>query len=415
MITGNQEATDGQAATVSAIDGPTRSAPGRPPRRRRSRWPMRIAIALAALVAVALLVRSARKLPIPVDVALVERGMVRDEISSSNAGEVMAERRATVRAELAGRVLAVKHRRGDRVKKGEVVIALAAAELDARLGQAQATLEAQRAQLAQAEAHAEAALRAAEREKRLADRGAETAKVAEDAAAQAREADAAARVARGQLDESQAALQVAHVARAHAELTAPFDGLLADVTVDPGDETQIGAVVFELVDDSRLHVEATIDEADIGRVKAGQPATLRLDALPDHPLPGVVSKLDPTVRKDEKGARTLRLEIEVADLALAVAAGVRPGMSANVDVRVAEKQDVLSLPTNVIVGRGTKRSVYLVKGGVACVQPIQIGMSSWERTEVSSGVSQGDRVVANLNAKGLTDGAPVVLAVEHAR
>ncbi len=42
-------------------------------------------------------------------------------------------------------------------------------------------------------------------------------------------------------------------------------------------------------------------------------------------------------------------------------------------------------------------------------------MSSWERTEVSSGVSQGDRVVANLNAKGLTDGAPVVLAVEHAR
>ncbi len=288
-------------------------------------------------MAVALLVRGARKLPIPVDVALVERGMVRDEISSSNAGEVMAERRATVRAELAGRVLAVKHRRGDRVKKGEVVIALAAAELDARLGQAQATLEAQRAQLAQAEAHAEAALRAAEREKRLADRGAETAKVAEDAAAQAREADAAARVARGQLDESQAALQVAHVARAHAELTAPFDGLLADVTVDPGDETQIGAVVFELVDDSRLHVEATIDEADIGRVKAGQPATLRLDALPDHPLPGVVSKLDPTVRKDEKGARTLRLEIEVADLALAVAAGVRPGMSANVDVRVAEK------------------------------------------------------------------------------
>jgi len=173
--------------------------------------------------------------------------------------------------------------------------------------------------------------------------------------------------------------------------------------------------VFELVDDARLHVEATIDEADIGRVKVGQPATLRLDALPDHPIAGVVSKLDPTVRKDEKGARTLRIEVEVADLARAVVAGVRPGMSANVDVRVAEKQDVLSLPTNVIIGRGTKRSVYLIDQGVARERSIQIGMSSWERTEVASGLAAGDRVVANLNAKGLADGVAVLPAAERAR
>ena len=79
----------------------------------------------------------------------------------------------------------------------------------------------------------------------------------------------------------------------------------------------------------------------------------------------------------------------------------------NVDVRVAEKQDVLSLPTNVIIGRGTKRSVYLIDQGVARERPIQIGMSSWERTEIAS--------VANLNAKGLADGVPVLPAGERAR
>jgi HlyD family secretion protein len=376
---------------------------------------MRIAVLLALLVAIGLVVRGARKKPLAVEVAAVERGMVRDEISSSAAGEVMAERKATVRAELSGRVLAVRHRRGERVRRGEVVVALDAADLEARSKQAQATLAAQRAQLAQAEAHAEAALRTAERERRLAEHGAETAKAAEDAAAQAREAAAAVGVARGQLGQSEAALQVAQVARSHAELTAAFDGLLADVFVDPGDEVQLGANVFELVDDARLHVEATIDEADIGRVKAGQPATLRLDALPDHPIAGVLSKLDPTVRKDEKGARTLRIEVEVADLARAVAAGVRPGMSANVDVRVAEKQDVLSLPTNVIIGRGTKRSVFLIDQGMARERSIQIGMSSWERTEIASGLAAGDRVVANLNAKGLADGVPVLPAGERAR
>ncbi len=407
--------TEIEAPKVSPIDPSPRAAPGRSLRKRRSPWPMRLALLLALLLAVGFVIRGSRKKPLAVEAAAVERGMVRDEISSSAAGEVMAERKATVRAELSGRVLAVRHRRGERVKRGEVVVALDAADLEARSKQAQATLAAQRAQLAQAEAHAEAALRTAERERRLAEHGAETAKVAEDASAQARESAAAVEVARGQLGQSEAALQVAQVARSHAELTAAFDGLLADVFVDPGDEVQIGANVFELVDDARLHVEATIDEADIGRVKVGQPATLRLDALPDHPIAGVVSKLDPTVRKDEKGARTLRIEVEVADLARAVVAGVRPGMSANVDVRVAEKQDVLSLPTNVIIGRGTKRSVYLIDQGVARERSIQIGMSSWERTEVASGLAAGDRVVANLNAKGLADGVAVLPAAERAR
>jgi HlyD family secretion protein len=184
------------------------------------------------------------------------------------------------------------------------------------------------------------------------------------------------------------------------------------VFVDPGDELQPGADVFELIDDSRLHVEATLDEADIGRARVGQPASLRLDALPGRPIAGVVSKLDPTVRKDEKGARTLRIEVEVSDLPKAVSAGVRPGMSANVDVTVAEKQNVLSLPTNVIIGRGTKRSVYLIENGIVHERPIQVGIASWERTEITGGLRDGDRVAANLNAKGLADGVPVLTAAE---
>jgi HlyD family secretion protein len=333
---------------------------------------------------------------------------VRDEISSSTAGEVMPEKSATVRAEIVGRVLEVKHRRGERVKSGDVVVALDAGDLDARLQQSQAMLAARRASLAQADARAEVAKRNAETERRLADKGAMAARAAEDAEAQAREADAAVRAARADLDNAQAALAVAKVARSHSLLTAPFDGLLADVLVDPGDELSPGAVVFDLVDDSRLHVEATLDEADIGRVKVGQRASLRLDALPGRPIAGAVSKLDPTVRRDEKGARTLRIEVEVSDLREAIAAGVRPGMSANVDVTVAEKHDVLSLPTNVIVGRGTKRSVFLVDNGVARERAIQVGIASWERTEIVAGLQQGDRVVATLNAKGLADGVPVV-------
>lgn len=376
-------------------------------RRRRSPWPMRIVLLLLVAIGGVFLARAAKRKPLIVDTATVERGTVKDEISSSTAGEVMAERKATVRAELSVRVLAVQHKRGERVKAADVVAKLDTADLDAKVKQAQATLEAQRAQVMQAEAHAEAAKRTADKDARLVERGAASSRLAEDSASMAREAEAALRAARSGIEQNQAALQAAKVARSHAILTAPFDGLLADVFVDPGEQAQPGMALFEIVDDSRLRVEATIDEADIGRVKVGQPAALRLDALPGHPIAGAVSKLDPTVRTDPKGARTLRIEADIADLAAARAKGVRPGMSANVDVVVAEKQNVLSLPTNVIIGRGTKRSVFVIEEGVARDRAIQVGISSWERTEIVSGLREGDRVVATLNEKSLVDGAPV--------
>ena len=398
-----------QEAPASPSSGDATKAAGakRTPRKRRSPWLVRIGVILALVACGLVLAWRMRKKPVSVETTTVDRGAVIDEISSSSAGEVVAVRDVMVRAEIMGRVLAVRHKRGERVKAGDIVVALDAADLSASLDQAEATLDTRRAQLGQSEVHAEAQANSARRAQRLADHGAETTQAADDATALTREAKAATKAARAQVDQSKAALRGARVARSHTALSAPFDGFLADVFVNSGDEVQIGTNIFQVVDDSELHVEANIDEADIARVKIGQPAALRLDALPDHPVAGLVSKLDPTVRKDEKGARTLRIEVSVTNLALAVAAGVRPGMSANVDVQVAEKLKVLSLPTNVIIGRGTKRSVYVIVGGIARARSIETGLSSWERTEIVSGVNAGDLVVATLNVQGLMDGIPV--------
>src|SRR5262245_51671422 len=406
----SQHPLEPHPANVSPIDSRRPPATGSS-RRRRSPWLRRAIIAAVVVGVLVLLFRAVtNRPPLEVEVVKATRGTVTDEISSASAGEVLAERDATVRADLSGRVLAVKHRRGDRVKKGETVVAVDSADLEARVKQAQATVEAQRAQVAQADAHADAGRKTAQRSRSLAERGAETEQMADDAEARSREADAAARAAHAQLDQSVAALQVARVARSHAELTAPFDGLLVDITVDPGDELTMSGAVFQIVDDSRLRVEAPIDEADIGKVKVGQPATLRLDALPDQPIPGVVARMDPTVRKDEKGARTLKLEVEVANLEDAVKKGLRSGMSANVDIRVAEKQDLISLPSNVIVGRGTRRTVYVVENGVAKEHVAQVGLSSWERSEIVSGVTEGQEVISSLNTKGLAEGVAVTTA-----
>jgi HlyD family secretion protein len=202
-------------------------------------------------------------------------------------------------------------------------------------------------------------------------------------------------------------VRVARVARGKAEIDAPFDGVITDLKLDPGEELSPGAPVFEIIDDGKLYVEASIDEADVGRVRTGQPATLTLDALPGKTIPSRVSRIGPAVRKDLKGARTLPIDVDVVDPKGAMAVGLKSGMSADVEIIVAEKPDVASLPTNVIIGRGAKRNVYKVVDGFARLTPVEVGLSNWDRTEVASGLSVGDEVVATLNFKELEDGVPV--------
>src|SRR5690349_21570105 len=111
----SQHPLETQPANVKPIDS-KRPAPAMASRRRKSKWPQRAIIAAVLLLGIFVgLPRLMKRPPIEVETVKAARGTVTDEISSASAGEVMAERDAQVRAELSGRVLAVKHRRGDRV------------------------------------------------------------------------------------------------------------------------------------------------------------------------------------------------------------------------------------------------------------------------------------------------------------
>jgi HlyD family secretion protein len=377
-------------------------------RRQRRRQIVGWVIAAALMAAAVVLVpRALKKKPLLVKSVKVERTLVRDVVASSTAGEVVPARKATVRAELGARVIGKKHERGDRVKRGEPVIVLDAADLEARVAQASATVAANAAQVAQAQARVVAMRRTAERAKNLAARGAGTAQLSEDTEASLHEAEEAAKAAEGMRAQAEAALRVARVSRGKAEIDAPFDGVLVELKLDPGEELSPGAPVFEIIDDTKLYVEASVDEADVSRVRSGQPATLTLDALPGQTIAAVVSRIGPAVRKDLKGARTLPIDVDVKDAKAAMAVGLKSGMSADVEIIVAEKPDVPSLPTNVIIGRGAKRNVYKIVDGHAKLTAIEVGLSNWDRTEILSGVAVGDEVVATLNMKELEDGAAV--------
>jgi hypothetical protein len=81
---------------------------------------------------------------------------------------------------------------------------------------------------------------------------------------------------------------------------------------------------------------------------------------------------------------------------------------------ISAKEDVLYVPTHAVIGRGVERQVYLVEGGRARLQAFRPGLTSWERTEVLEGLSEGAEVISSLNVKGLADGVKVAATAGEA-
>jgi HlyD family secretion protein len=127
--------------------------------------------------------------------------------------------------------------------------------------------------------------------------------------------------------QAEAALDLARLNREHAELHAPFDGVVATVNIDPGDPSATGSEpAIKVVDVSTLHVDAQISDIDIGKVQIGQAAEIHVDALPEQVFKGKVSYVAPTATTVGT-IRTYLVRVSIDNQS-----GLRAGMSARVDL-----------------------------------------------------------------------------------
>jgi HlyD family secretion protein len=127
--------------------------------------------------------------------------------------------------------------------------------------------------------------------------------------------------------QAEAALELARLNREHAELHAPFDGVVAAVNIDPGDPSATGSEpAIKVVDVSTLHVDAQISDIDIGKVQIGQAAEIHVDALPEQVFKGKVSYVAPTATTVGT-IRTYLVRVSIDNQS-----GLRAGMSARVDL-----------------------------------------------------------------------------------
>ncbi|MFO0727376.1 MAG: efflux RND transporter periplasmic adaptor subunit [Myxococcota bacterium] len=376
--------------------------------RRRVWW----ALVVVVLIALAAAYAAREKPPLEVDTLTVARGEVREIIASAAAGEVMPGRRVTVRSEIAGTVVKVQKRRGDRVQGHELVVAFRADELSARLDQAKANKDTADVATQAALTRMEAAKRAKDRAEKLSAGGAISPADLERLDTELRSAEHALDQAKAAARQAVAALRLSDITLDRTEVFAPYSGVIQEVFAEMGVQVAPGAALFDLIDDSDLYVEVPVDEGDAGRIAVNQKVRLEIDPARGINVEGRVRFIPPAVGKSSGGAldpaaalkkdRYLYVEVEPE-----TKDALRIGASVNAEFLVSAKADVVYVPTHAVIGRGVERQVYAVQGGKAVTLKFTAGLTAWDRTEVLRGLEPGTVVIASLNAKGLAEGVKV--------
>jgi HlyD family secretion protein len=371
------------------------------------RWLRRLAILALAIGAIAVLrVTYFRAAPVPVTVVGAARGTVESLVANNKAGSITARRRASIGPEIGGRVARVAVREGARVRRGDVLLVLA--DADART---QVDLQAQAVAAARwtaRQACDEAALAARElsRARELA-RDQLVSRQSLDAAESRRDTSAAAcESATAQVGYADAAVDVARTSLGKTIVRAPFDGVVSKVDVEVGEwltPAPAGMVlpgVIEIIDTQSIYVRAPLDETDLARVRVGLPVRITLDAFPGRAFAGRLTYVSAYVSEVEQQNRTFDVEAEFDDVAFA--RSLPPGTSADVEIILGRRDDVIRVPTSAVLQGGR---VLVLREETLVSVPIKTGLSNWEYSEVTEGLTAGERVVVSLDRVEVREGA----------
>jgi HlyD family secretion protein len=396
---------------------------------RRSLW-----IAGAALVAVLAAYRFAaaeRGPALVYDTVTVDRGSVVARVTAS--GTLSALVTVQVGSQVSGRIRKLYVDFNSPVRKGELLAKIDPRLFQADVEQARADDSTARANLAKAKAQAEEASLQYQRSKALAATRILDQSDLDTARANADAAEAAVQAAAAAVEQAKAALDKAEVNLAYTDIVSPTDGIVIARNVDVGQTVaaslQAPTLFLVAQDLRRMQVDTSVAEADIGRVRAGMPASFTVDAYPGTTFQGVVREVR-NAPQTVQNVVTYDAVIDVANPDLRL----KPGMTANVSFVYARRDDVLRVRNAALrfhpgaklvaemegtspgphpatgaaapAGSGPgKHTVWLLAGERAHPVPIRTGVSDGTFSEVASGSLQaGERLVTDARSPSASTG-----------
>ena len=305
------------------------------------------------------------------------------------SGPLVAPNTAVLRAKASGTLLQLSVAEGDRVKAGQVLGRIDLSELDSRIAERNANLEAARATLLQAErSHASNERLAAQNF--ISGAALDTSRATLD-------------TARAALGASQAALTTTRLGLRDAALTAPIAGIVAKRHALPGERVSVEQNLLTLVDLSRLELAASVGTHEVARLAPGMAVLVQVEGMA-QPLAGQLVRIAPAA---EVGLRSIGVTVALAN----PQERLRAGQYALARVTLADPQPRLVLPLAAVGASSGQSYVWLIDKGVLVRRAITLGRrdEAGGRTEVLSGVDASARVLA-ARFDSLREGAPAQVA-----
>jgi len=395
-------------------------------KKKRNRRILYVGIGVAVvLVAVGGLIAAARggtKID-PSKLGKVERGDLAKSVVAT--GKVEPITKVEIKSKASGIVKKLLVDAGDRVKRGQVLAELDKEEIEAHVAQAKAQEEAAEASLRATEADMERAKvdaegpdvptlkRAYERAQGMAKEGVVSVSALDDAQrayelavnkqnvakAQLQVLHAKIGQAQAQVAQDRANLKQLEEQYSYTTVESPIDGVVLSRDVEVGDAVSsilvLGSsatLIMTLGDISEVYVKGKVDESDIGKVYLGQPARIKVESFKDKTFNGKVTKISPMgVEKDNVTTFEVRVSINNPGGELKAA------MTANAEIILEEHKNVLQIPEgSILYDKDKKASVEVPdpkgKEGKSKVA-VNIGISNGAKTELLSGLKEGDQVV----------------------
>jgi HlyD family secretion protein len=381
-----------------------------------------VAIVLLIAIGVFAATRGGTKID-PSKLAKVEKGDLAKSVVAT--GKVTPITKVEVKSKASGIVKKLLVDYGDRVKKGQLLAQLDKIEIEAQVASSQAALEAAQANLKSSQADFERAKvdaegpdvpllkRAYDRATGMAKDGVVSASALDDAEknyemslnkqnvskAQVTVLKAKIAQSQAQVAQDQANLTQLHEQLSYTDIISPLDGIVLSRDVEMGDAVSsilvLGSsatLVMTLGDTSEVYVKGKVDESDIGKVYLGQPARIKVESFKDKTFNGKVTKISPMgVEKDNVTTFEVRVSIQNPGGEL------KAEMTANAEIILEEHKNVLQIPEGAIIYDKDKKASVEVpdpkgKEGKDKVA-VNIGISNGAKTEVLSGLKEGDQVV----------------------
>jgi len=359
----------------------------------------------------------------PSKLAKVDKGDLAKSVVAT--GKIEPITKVEIKSKASGIVKKLYVDYGDKIKKGQMLAELDRDEIQARVDQARAQMEASSASLSGTRADLERAKvdaegpdvpmlkRAYNRAQGMAKEGVVSASALDDAEknyvmsvnkqnvskAQLRVLQAKIGQAEGQVAQDRANLKQLEEQLSYTTIESPIDGIVLSRDVEIGDAVSsilvLGSsatLVMTLGDTSEVYVKGKVDESDIGKVYLGQPARIKVESFKDKTFTGKVTKISPMgVEKDNVTTFEVRVSINNPEGVL------KAMMTANAEIILEEHKNVLQIPEgSIIYDKDKKASVEVpepkAKDGKKKVA-VNIGISNGAKTELLSGLKEGDQVV----------------------